>query len=71
MNNTLSGLRHFIVVILFAHFLMVGESKKCHTFFENHSYPLGTKTPYSYVSNNVDEPLVFEGKFLPVPKLIT
>lgn len=68
MNNTLSGLRIFGVVILFAHFLMVGESKKCHTFFENQTYPLGTKTPYSYVSNNVDEPLVFEGKLLSVLK---
>ncbi|XP_054287811.1 multiple inositol polyphosphate phosphatase 1 isoform X2 [Macrosteles quadrilineatus] len=40
---------------------MSGDSKKCHSFYRDSKYYLSTKTPYSYIANNTDDPLYFNG----------
>ncbi|XP_046680138.1 multiple inositol polyphosphate phosphatase 1-like [Homalodisca vitripennis] len=46
--------------ILFILFVSVSpESKKCHSLYSDSKYYLGTKTPYSYVANVDDDPIVY------------
>lgn len=51
----------FCVLFFLSCTLIVG-SKKCHSLYENSKYYLATKTPYSYVANYDDDPVVIDGK---------